>query len=104
MDHRQVQHDLQVLIRNQPSTGVHEAVRCLCLVVKYITGDLGQLLTHLNTAVPTLLHLCAAAEAKPGSLDRIQQMYMSRQVWILSSVLESLNIDDYIEKAECTGN
>lgn len=50
MDHRQVQVDLQALIRNQPSSGVHEAVRCLCLVVKFVTGDLAQIISHLNVA------------------------------------------------------
>lgn len=80
IDHKQVQLDLQALIRNQPSSGVHEAVRCLCLTIKYITGDLAQLLVHLNSAVPALSLLCAQIEerrAKP--LDRIQLMYMSRQ-------------------------
>eukprot|EP00930_Biecheleria_cincta_P067568 TRINITY_DN5423_c0_g3_i1.p1 TRINITY_DN5423_c0_g3~~TRINITY_DN5423_c0_g3_i1.p1 ORF type:complete len:1786 (-),score=396.30 TRINITY_DN5423_c0_g3_i1:516-5840(-) len=97
MDHRQVQADLQALIRNQPSGGVHEAVRCLCLVVKYVTGDLAQLVSHLNVAVPSLLLLCTSAEQKPGSIDRIQTMYMSRQAWVLASILESLNIDEYVQ-------
>eukprot|EP00931_Biecheleriopsis_adriatica_P102535 TRINITY_DN7748_c1_g1_i1.p1 TRINITY_DN7748_c1_g1~~TRINITY_DN7748_c1_g1_i1.p1 ORF type:complete len:1820 (-),score=460.89 TRINITY_DN7748_c1_g1_i1:106-5565(-) len=97
MDHRQVQFDLQALIRSQPSSGVHEAVRCLCLVVKYVTGDLAQLVSHLNVAVPSLLRLCTMAEQKRGSLERIQLMYMSRQAWVLASVLESLAIDDYVQ-------
>jgi len=100
MDHRQVQQDLQVLIKNQPSSGVHEAVRCLCHIVKYVTGDLNQLLVHLNSAIPALIGLCERGEKRRGSLERIQQMFMSRQVWILASVLESLAIDDYIEKAD----
>eukprot|EP00927_Polykrikos_kofoidii_P007899 TRINITY_DN13250_c3_g1_i1.p1 TRINITY_DN13250_c3_g1~~TRINITY_DN13250_c3_g1_i1.p1 ORF type:complete len:1961 (+),score=321.36 TRINITY_DN13250_c3_g1_i1:222-5885(+) len=103
MDHRQVQQDLQVLIKNQPSSGVHEAVRCLCLVVKYVTGDLSQLLAHLNSAAPALSHLCRQAETRRGSLERVQQMYMSRQAWVLSSLLESLSIDDYIERAVVGG-
>lgn len=97
MDHRQVQADLQALIRSQPSSGVHEAVRCLCLVVKYVTGDLPQIVTHLNVAVPSLSKLCSIAEQKPGSLDRIQIMYMSRQAWVLSSILETLSVDDYVD-------
>lgn len=97
MDHRQVQADLQALIRNQPSGGVHEAVRCLCLVVKYVTGDLAQLVSHLNVAVPSLLQLCTSAEQKPGNIDRIQAMYMSRQAWVLASILESLDIDEYVQ-------
>ncbi|CAK9053647.1 Photosystem I assembly protein Ycf3 [Durusdinium trenchii] len=100
MDHRQVQADLQALIRSQPSSGVHEAVRCLCLVVKYVTGDLPQIVTHLNVAVPSLSKLCSIAEQKPGSLDRIQIMYMSRQAWVLSSILETLSVDDYARSPE----
>jgi len=99
MDHRQVQRDLQALIKNQPSTGVHEAVKCLCLVVKYVTGDLSQLVRHLNISIPALTHLCNLAEEKPGSLDRIQQMFISRQVWILSTLLETLSVDDYIDNS-----
>ncbi|CAJ1357481.1 unnamed protein product [Effrenium voratum] len=95
MDHRQVQVDLQALIRSQPSSGVHEAVRCLCLVVKYVTGDLGQIVTHMNVAVPSLTKLCSMGE-ELGTLEQIQVMYMSRQAWILASILESLSIDDYI--------
>eukprot|EP00434_Breviolum_minutum_P026348 symbB.v1.2.023292.t1/scaffold2115.1/size88956/1 len=97
MDHRQVQADLQALIRSQPSSGVHEAVRCLCLVVKYVTGDLAQIVTHLNVAVPSLSKLCGVAEQKPGSLERIQIMYMSRQAWVLASILENLSMDDYVQ-------
>ncbi|CAE7247804.1 Nipbl [Symbiodinium sp. KB8] len=97
MDHRQVQVDLQALIRNQPSSGVHEAVRCLCLVVKFVTGDLAQIISHLNVAVPSLSRLCTSAEQKPGSLERIQLLYMSRQAWVLASIMECLNIDDYVQ-------
>lgn len=96
MDHRQVQADLQALIRSQPSSGVHEAVRCLCLVVKYVTGDLAQIVTHLNVAVPSLTKLCGISEQK-GTLERIQIMYMSRQAWVLASILESLSVDDYVQ-------
>ncbi|CAE7232050.1 ycf3 [Symbiodinium sp. CCMP2592] len=97
MDHRQVQVDLQALIRNQPSSGVHEAVRCLCLVVKFVTGDLAQIVSHLNVAVPSLSRLCTSAEQKPGSLERIQLLYMSRQAWVLASIMECLNIDDHVQ-------
>eukprot|EP00929_Paragymnodinium_shiwhaense_P061534 TRINITY_DN30733_c1_g3_i1.p1 TRINITY_DN30733_c1_g3~~TRINITY_DN30733_c1_g3_i1.p1 ORF type:complete len:1888 (+),score=552.35 TRINITY_DN30733_c1_g3_i1:213-5876(+) len=103
MDHKQVQEDLQVLIKNQPASGVHEAVKCLCVVVKYVTGDLGQLLIHLNEAVPALSHLCQLGEQRLDSLQRVQQIYMSRQAWILSSVLEVLSIDEYVEKASIGG-
>lgn len=96
MDHRQVQQDLQTLIKNQGSAGVHEAVRCLCMVVTYVTGDLAQLVAHFNVAVPALVQLCSLWESAPGSLERIQQMYMSRQVWVLASIMENLNLDEYI--------
>eukprot|EP00928_Gymnodinium_smaydae_P030057 TRINITY_DN22454_c1_g2_i1.p1 TRINITY_DN22454_c1_g2~~TRINITY_DN22454_c1_g2_i1.p1 ORF type:complete len:1852 (-),score=397.26 TRINITY_DN22454_c1_g2_i1:75-5585(-) len=103
MDHRQVQKDLQMLIKSQPSSGVREAMRCLCAVVKYVSGDLGQLVIHLNSAIPGLLSLCAEAEKNPRAVQRIQQMYMSRQAWVLASMQESLNIDTYIEKPDATG-
>ncbi|CAJ1416389.1 unnamed protein product [Effrenium voratum] len=60
-----------------------------------VTGDLGQIVTHMNVAVPSLTKLCSMGE-ELGTLEQIQVMYMSRQAWILASILESLSIDDYI--------
>merc|ERR1719446_892398 len=69
--HTEVQKDLQNLIKSQPSTGVREAVRCLCLIVKYMTGDLGQVVKHISEAIPALNHYCDMATSNPEKLDRI---------------------------------
>jgi len=105
MDHRQVQQDLQALIKSQASAGVREAMRCLCNMVLFVTGDLGQLAVHLNTYFPTVTKLCEKAEASGPTVleDKTAMMFISRALWTLASLLESINIDLYISHAEDAG-
>jgi hypothetical protein len=94
LEHATVQADLQALIKSQPSTGVREAVRALCSVIKHVTGDLRQVVKHLIEAILAVSHYGVDYSAK---LDKITLLYVSRLLWIGCSILETLPLDNYME-------
>jgi len=88
LDVVQFERDLFDMIERMPAMGVRAAGQCLCVLVKYVTKQLSSIVNMLNKAIPVMDYLLK----RP--LSEMERLYMCRQLYIVTTILENLQLDN----------